>query len=211
MEHAFSCFMLVNLNYPMDGRENMFVYGFGSGIPYPWQEVLMSMLAGDRRSQPHELRLPTVGGVAGEGVVGQGHGGLAVHHVPQGVEVGVLEGVLVLPGLLNGGLLGGEEERGALRPHMTPCVLLKVAFALPVQAWMTSSTSPACSRTCRIGTSGLSSKTPCSQSVRAQGGLSAARRGRVRRMRAMVVPEGIATLVAGWTARSVQPNPLGPA
>ena len=29
----------------------------------------------------------------------------------------------------------------------------------------------------------------------------------MRRMRAMVVPEGIATLVSGRAARSVQPNP----
>ena len=47
VEHAFSCFMLVKLDCPMDGRANMFVYGFGSGVPYPWQEVSMSMLAGD--------------------------------------------------------------------------------------------------------------------------------------------------------------------
>ena len=45
--HAFSCFMPVNLDCPMDGRENMLVYGPGSGVPYPWQEVSMSMLAGD--------------------------------------------------------------------------------------------------------------------------------------------------------------------
>ena len=31
----------------MDGRENMFVYGSGSGVPCPWQEVSMSMLAGN--------------------------------------------------------------------------------------------------------------------------------------------------------------------
>ena len=31
----------------MDGHENMFVYGSGSGVPYPWQEVSMSMLTGD--------------------------------------------------------------------------------------------------------------------------------------------------------------------
>ena len=47
VEHAFSGFMLVNLDCPMDGCENMFVYGSGSGVPYPWQEVSMSMLAGD--------------------------------------------------------------------------------------------------------------------------------------------------------------------
>ena len=34
--------------------------------------------------------------------------------------MGVLEGVLVLPNLPRGGLVGGEEERGALHPHMTP-------------------------------------------------------------------------------------------
>ena len=45
--HAFSCFMAVNLDCPMDGCENMFVYGSGSAVPYPWQEVSMSMLAGD--------------------------------------------------------------------------------------------------------------------------------------------------------------------
>ena len=38
--------------------------------------------------------------------------------------MGVLEGVLVLPGLLGGGLVGGEEERGALHPHMTPLRLV---------------------------------------------------------------------------------------
>ena len=32
---------------PVDGRENMFVYGSGSGVPYPWQEVSISMLARD--------------------------------------------------------------------------------------------------------------------------------------------------------------------
>ena len=47
VEHAFSCFMPVNPDSPMDGRENMFVYGSGSGVPYPWQEVSMSMLVGD--------------------------------------------------------------------------------------------------------------------------------------------------------------------
>ena len=47
VEHAFSCFMPVNLDCPMAGRENMFVYGSGSSVPYPWQEVSMSMLAGD--------------------------------------------------------------------------------------------------------------------------------------------------------------------
>ena len=47
VEHAFSCFMAVNLDCPMDGRENMFVYGSSSVVPYPWQEVSPSMLAGD--------------------------------------------------------------------------------------------------------------------------------------------------------------------
>ena len=47
VEHAFSCFMPPNLDWPMDGREHMFVYGCGSGVPYLWQEVSMSMLAGD--------------------------------------------------------------------------------------------------------------------------------------------------------------------
>ena len=36
LEHAFSCFMPVNLDCPMDGRENMFVYGSGFDVPYPW-------------------------------------------------------------------------------------------------------------------------------------------------------------------------------
>ena len=31
----------------MDGSEDMFVYGSGCGVPYPWQEVSMRMLAGD--------------------------------------------------------------------------------------------------------------------------------------------------------------------
>ena len=47
VEHAFSCFMPANLDCPMDRRENMLVYGSGSGVPYPLQEVSMSMLAGD--------------------------------------------------------------------------------------------------------------------------------------------------------------------
>ena len=38
--------------------------------------------------------------------------------------MGLLEWVLVLPGLLGGGLVGGKEERGALRPHMTPLRLV---------------------------------------------------------------------------------------
>ena len=46
VEHALSCFMLVNVNCHMDGRENMFVYGSGFGVPYPWQEVSISMPAG---------------------------------------------------------------------------------------------------------------------------------------------------------------------
>ena len=47
VEHAFCCFMPVKLDCPMDGRENMFVYSSGSSVPYPWQEVSMSVLAGD--------------------------------------------------------------------------------------------------------------------------------------------------------------------
>ena len=47
VEHTFSCFMPVNWDCPMDGRENMFEYGSSSCVPYPWQEVSMSMLAGD--------------------------------------------------------------------------------------------------------------------------------------------------------------------
>ena len=35
LEHAFSCLMPVNLRCPVDGRENMFVCGFGPGVPYP--------------------------------------------------------------------------------------------------------------------------------------------------------------------------------
>ena len=47
VEHAFSCFMPVSPDPPMDCLENMFVYGYGSGVTYLWQEVSMSMLAGD--------------------------------------------------------------------------------------------------------------------------------------------------------------------
>ena len=47
VEHGFSCFMPVNMDCTMDGRENMFVYGSSSGVPYPRQAVSMSMLAGD--------------------------------------------------------------------------------------------------------------------------------------------------------------------
>ena len=46
-EHAFSCLMPENVDCPMDGPVNMFMYGLGSSVPYPWQEVSMSMLAGD--------------------------------------------------------------------------------------------------------------------------------------------------------------------
>ena len=130
--------------------------------------------------------------------------------VAEGVEVGVLEGVLVLPGLLAGGLVGGEEERGALRPNMTPLRLVDRGVRPPGASLDDIIHVVGMQSTCGIGTSGLSSTIPCSQSVRAQGGLSAARRGRVRRMRAMVVPEVIATLVSGWAARSVQPNASGP-
>ena len=34
VEHAFTYFMLVNLDCRMDGRENMFVYGSSSSVPY---------------------------------------------------------------------------------------------------------------------------------------------------------------------------------
>ena len=47
VEHAFSCLIPMNLDCPTDGRRNMFVYGSGSGVPDPWHEALMSMLAGD--------------------------------------------------------------------------------------------------------------------------------------------------------------------
>ena len=47
VEHAFSSFMRANLHCPMDGRENMFVYGTGSGVSWPWQEASMSMLVAD--------------------------------------------------------------------------------------------------------------------------------------------------------------------
>ena len=36
VEHAFSCFLPVDPECPLDGRENMFLYGSGSGVPYPW-------------------------------------------------------------------------------------------------------------------------------------------------------------------------------
>ena len=49
---------------------------------------------------------------------------MADHHVAEGVQVGVLEGVLVRPGLVGGGFVGGEEERGAIYPHMTPLRLV---------------------------------------------------------------------------------------
>ena len=39
--------MPVNLDCPKNGRENIFVYGCGSGVPYPWLEVSMSTVAGD--------------------------------------------------------------------------------------------------------------------------------------------------------------------
>ena len=38
--------------------------------------------------------------------------------------MGVLEGVLVLPRLFGGGLVGGEEEQGDLDPHITPLRLV---------------------------------------------------------------------------------------
>ena len=47
VERAFSRFMYVNLNCPMVGCENMFVYGSGSGVAYLWQEVSRSMLPGN--------------------------------------------------------------------------------------------------------------------------------------------------------------------
>ena len=47
VEHALSYLMLVNLDCPMDGRENMSVYGSGCGVPYPWEEVSTSMLVGE--------------------------------------------------------------------------------------------------------------------------------------------------------------------
>ena len=48
VEHAFFCFRPVNLDCPMDRRPREHVcVRSGSGVPYPWQEVSMSMLAGD--------------------------------------------------------------------------------------------------------------------------------------------------------------------
>ena len=47
MDHVFSCLMPVNLDCSVEGRENMFVYGCGSDVPFPWHEVPISMLAGD--------------------------------------------------------------------------------------------------------------------------------------------------------------------
>ena len=49
LEHTFSYFMPVNLGCSMEGRENMFVYGSGCSVPYAWQEISMSMLAGNLR------------------------------------------------------------------------------------------------------------------------------------------------------------------
>ena len=39
--------MPVNLDYPVDGRENMFVFCCYIGVPYPWREMSMGVLAGD--------------------------------------------------------------------------------------------------------------------------------------------------------------------
>ena len=111
--------------------------------------------------------------MAGEGVVGHaGHGGLAVHHVVEGVEVGLLEGVLVLSALLGGGRVGREEERGALHPDMTPLRLADggvrpsgagqddIIHVVGVQPDLQDRHL------------GVVVQRPCSQSVRAQGCLS---------------------------------------
>ena len=47
VEPALCCFMPMYLECPVDGCENMFAYASGSCVPYPWQDVSMSMLAGD--------------------------------------------------------------------------------------------------------------------------------------------------------------------
>ena len=47
VEHALCCFMPKNQHCSMGGGEKMIAYGSGSGVPYPWQEVSMSMLIGD--------------------------------------------------------------------------------------------------------------------------------------------------------------------
>ena len=47
VEHMFSCFTPVNVDCPVDSRENMLVYGSGSGVPHPWQEIWVGMLSGD--------------------------------------------------------------------------------------------------------------------------------------------------------------------
>ena len=47
LEHVFSCFMPINLDYPVSACESMFMFGSCCTVPYPWREVLMGMLAGD--------------------------------------------------------------------------------------------------------------------------------------------------------------------
>ena len=92
--------------------------------------------------------------MTGEGVVGEGHGGLPVHHGAEGVEVGVLEGYLSFPAFLVEGLWAAKRRVVPSMPAWHRCVLLTVELAWVVHDWTTSSP---CGRTWKMETLGLSS------------------------------------------------------
>ena len=123
----------------------------------------------------------------------------------------MLEEVLVLPGLLGGGLVGGEEERGALRPHMTPLHLVDGGVRPPGAGLDDIVHVVGMQPDLQDRHIGVVLQDPLQPVGEGARRLVGGEEGRVRRMRAMVVPEGTANLVSGWAVRSVHPNPSGPA
>ena len=116
----------------------------------------------------------------------------------------MLEGVLLLPDLLRGGLSDGKEEGGSLHAHMAPLRLVDggageggawpddLVDVIPVQPHLED------------GVAGLvlhQGVQPISEGTELC--VAMLQRVQVRRMRAMVVPGDISTLVSGWAVGSV--------
>ena len=117
--------------------------------------------------------------------------------------MGVLEKVLVLPSLLHAGLVGGEEERGALRPHMTPLRPVDGGVRLPGAGLDDIIHVVGMQPDLRDRPLGVLLQDRLQPVGGGAGQPVGGEEGAVKADVGMVLPEGIATLVSGWAARSV--------
>ena len=121
--------------------------------------------------------------------------------------MGVLEVALLLPCLLGGGLGGGEEERGALHSHVTPLRLVDGGVR-PPRAGLDDIIHVVGPQDRHIT---VVLQDPMEQVAEGAGLLVGGEEGAGDADAGNGGARRVATLVSGWAARPVQPNPSGPA